>query len=227
MLHINLFHEIQRLEFERKYDPVRIMGLAFVLGLLGLGVWTAILYLNYKPAREAVDSLQKQIKTMEPQHKEAEMRLAELPAYQKEFVFLKKRAQEKSLQSRNLEVFKGCMPTNLFVKKLSIFREVISEKLPGPKDKKGHPTFITRSTSVNLMDFEATYSEPTKPKSLEQRDHLVEFFAHSENLGGIAAETTKDGKVVNTVKLAGFSTTEPVGNELAVGTIDIRVELKK
>ena len=227
MLQINLFHEIQRLEFERKYDPVRIVVFAFAVGLVGLGIWTAILYLNYRPSREAVDGLQKQLKTMEPQHKQAEMRLAELPAYQKEFALLKKRAEGKSLQSRNLEVFKSCMPTNLFVKKLSVFREVISEKVPGPKDKKGHPTFIVKTISFNALNFEATYSEPTKPKSLEQRDHLIEFFSHSEKLRGIAVEKTDDGKVVNKIKLAGFSTTEPAGSEPAVGTLNVSVELKK
>jgi len=227
MLQVNLFHEIQRLEFERKYDPVRIAVFGFILGLLVLGVWTAILYINYRPAREAVEGLQNQLKSMEAQNKQAEKWLADLPAYQKEFALLKKRAEQKALQSRNMELFKGCMPTNLFVKKLLVQREVVSEKIPGPKDKNGRPTFVVKTTSFNVLNFEATYNEPTKPRSLEQRDHLLEFFAHSEKLKEIAAEITDDGQVVNKVKLSSFSTTEPAGNEPAVGTFGLTVELKR
>mgnify|MGYP001607300881 CR=1 FL=1 len=227
MLQVNLFHEIQRLEYERKYDPVRIAVFVFILGLLGLGVWTAILYLNYRPSREAVEGLQKQLKSMEAQNKQAEQWLADLPVYQKEFALLKKRAEKKSLQSRNLELFKSCMPSNLFVKKLSVSRELVSEKTPGPKDKNGKPTFIVKTVSFNILNFEVTYNEPTKPKSLEQRDHLMNFFTHSDKLREIAVETTDDGKVVNKVRVSSFSTTEPAGNEPAVGTLGLSVELKK
>ena len=82
----------------------------------------------------------------------------------------------------------------LFVKKLSVFREVISEKVPGPKDKKGHPTFIVKTTSFNALNFEATYSEPTKPKSLEQRDHLIEFFRTARSFAGLRWKRLMMGK---------------------------------
>ena len=227
MLRVNLFHEIQRLEFERKYDPVRIAVYVFIFGLLALGVWTVLLYLGYRPSREAVEALQKQLKTMDPQIKQAESRLAELPAYHQELALFKKRAEQKTLQSRNLELFKTFMPHNLFVTKLAIVREVVSEKTPGPKDTKGHPTFVVKTITFNMMNFDATYTEPTKPKSLEQRDQLMEFFTTSGKLREIAAESTEDGKVLNKVKLSSFSTTEPLGNEPAVGTLGISVELKK
>lgn len=227
MLRVNLFHELQRLEFERKYDPVRIAAYGFTFGLLVLGVWTALLYLGYRPSREAVDALQKQLKNMEPQIKQAEAKLGELPIYQSEFALLKKRAENKALQSKNLEYFKGCMPTNLFVKKFSVVREVISEKVPGPKDKKGNPTFIVKTIGFNVMNFEATYTEPSKPKSLEQRDQLMDFFEQNAKLREIAVEVTEDGRLQNKVKLVSFSTTEPVGNEPAVGSLMIGVELKR
>ena len=227
MLQINLFHEIQRAEFERKYDPVRIAMVVFIVGLLGFGLWTALLYLRYRPLRESVESLQKQMKALDPQTKDAELKLAELPAYQGEFALLKKRAEGKSLISKDMEVFKSCMLPNLFVKKLAITREVVSEKVAGPKNKKGQPTVILKAVSFNLLNFEATYSEPTKPKSLEERDRLIDLFTHSEQLRQIALETTDDGKVVNKLKVVNFSTTEPMGNEPAVGTLSINVELKK
>lgn len=227
MLQINLFHEIQRAEFERKYDPVRIAVVVFIVGLLGFGLWTALLYLRYRPLRESVESLQKQMKTIEPQTKQAEVQLAELPAYQSEFALLKKRAEGKSLISKDMEVFKSCMLPNLYVKKLAITREVVLEKVAGPKNKKGQPTVITKTVSFNQLNFEVTYSEPTKPKSLEQRDQLIELFTHSEQLRQIAMETTDDGKVVNKLKVVNFSTTEPMTNEPAIGTLNLNVELKK
>jgi hypothetical protein len=226
MLRVNLFHELQRLEFERKYDPVRIAVYCFTFGLLVLGVWTALLYLGYRPSREAVEAMQKQLKTMDPQLKQAESKLAELPIYQSEIALLKKRAESKPLQSRNLEHFKSCMPSNLFVKKLSVLREVISEKVPGPKDKKGNPTFVVKTVGFNVMNFEATYSEPSKPKSLEQRDQLMEFFEQNEKLREMSVQVTEDGQLKNKVKLLSFSTTEPAGNEPAVGSLLISVELK-
>jgi hypothetical protein len=227
MLKLNLFHEIQRLEFERKWDPVKITIYVLVFGLLVIGALTALRYMGYRPSREQVASYQKELADGKKALEEAELRLKDLPLYQSEFGMMKRRAEQKPLKSKQLEVIKAAMPTNLFVQKLTIDREVTSEKVPGPKNKKGQSTFVLKTTSFGVIRFDANYSAPSKPMALEMRDRLVEDFRRNEILADIAADLKEEGVTGNKVKMTSFSTTEPVGNEPAVATIGIEVELEK
>lgn len=227
MAKINLFHELQRLEFERKYDPVKLAVYAFLVGLVILGISTGLLYLGYKPSRETVEQLQSQLKRDDAKIKAAESLLKEEPQYEQGLVLLKKRAEEKSSKAMLLAAFKEGMPTNLFVKKLSINRKIEVKKEQGPKDRKGKPTTIVKTFSYNLLSFEATYTEATKPKSLERRDKLVDLFKRSETLRRISKQIEEGTNSVNKLTLANFATTEPVTNEPAVATVTFEVELNQ
>ena len=140
--------------------------IGFIFGLIMLGLVTAWMYLDYRPTRESVATLFTDLKRNEKQFKDAEVQLKVLPQQENEFKLLKKRAEEKGLKSRVLEIFKYSMPTNLDVTKLSVVRKTDTKQEPIEKDKKGRQKFKTLYISYSLLNFEGNYIEATKPKAL-------------------------------------------------------------
>ncbi|MBV9462682.1 MAG: hypothetical protein JO317_00500 [Verrucomicrobiae bacterium] len=227
MLPINLFHELAKEEFDRKFDPVRIALLVFALGLLVMLGWTGLLYMTYKPQRESVATLQKELDRSAVKKKDADSKLAELPKVEDEFKLVKTRAEQKGLRSKVLETFKNSIPTNLYVRKLSITRKVeVTQKITG-QDRKGKDIVVTTVTNFTQLAFEGGFVQPTKPKALEERDRLVTYFRTNQALAAIARPAPAPRTNDNAVEMSSFSTTEPKGDEPADASIGFLIQLKK
>lgn len=223
MLEFNLFHEQQKLQREKDYDPVRLTILGGILIVLGVLLWASGIYFKMGPLRaKLVNNKAKLAQRSDELTKLGT--LTELAKIQSQAASLRNRIDYRTLMGSCLSTFRDITPASCQLSVLRTTRGMATSQTSRPG--KNGPVYSNFLTPTMDVAFEVHTQARTKVEVLRIRDDFLETLRKSPQLKLLVRQVADEsGGTSNEILTISSVTQDPKAGEKAMGIFEFKVPL--